>query len=139
LFVNLSKKQAKKKHLHAIIWSKVVVKLSPGCFKAVFLTSESNMFHIIVSLWSRSAFSTNTCAVATSKQDAEVAVAEGNHGDEARFSWTVKKQEQLTVLWQQQECFYDVSSSLKKAAVAKSCSSVDFTVVRSFHQVHDGK
>ena len=76
-----------------------------------------------------SAFSTDTCAAVTSKQEAGEAVADSNHGDEAekrRFSGTEQKEEQLTALWKQQECLYDVSSELKNAAVAESCSSVDF-------------
>jgi len=56
-----------------------------------------------------------------------------------RFSWTELKEEQLTAAWKQHERLYDVSSELKDAAVAKSCLSVDSIVVKSFHQVHDGK
>jgi len=33
----------------------------------------------------------------------------------------------------------DVSPARKNAAVAKSRLSVDFIVVKNFHQVHDGK
>jgi len=69
-------------------------------------------------------------------------VADGNHGDEAenvRFSWTEQTEEQLTALWKQNECLYDVSSELMNAAVAKSCLLLDFIVVKSFHQLHDGK
>ena len=74
--------------------------------------------------------------IVTSKQETGEAVADSNHGDEAKnvwFSWTEQKEEQLTALWWQQECFYDVSSALKNAAVAKSCLTVDFIVVKSFY------
>jgi len=54
------------------------------------------------------------------------------------FNWTEQKEEQLTASWKRHECLYDVSSALKNAAVAQSCSSVDFIVIEDFHQVHDG-
>ena len=43
----------------------MVIKLNPGCFKQVLLT-------------------TNMCAVIMSKQEAGEAVADSNHGDEAK-------------------------------------------------------
>ena len=49
-----------------------------------------------------SAFSTDTCAVVTSKQEVEEAAAGCNHGDEAkkttRFSWIEQKEDRLTAL-----------------------------------------
>ena len=56
------------------------------------------------------------------------AVADSNHGDEPRFSWTEQKEEQLTALWKQHKRLYDVSSALGKAAVAKSSAGMETTV-----------